>query len=231
MTQRWKDLLFLHWRFEEGAIAKTLPEGLRVDTFDGSAWVGIVPFQMEKVRVLGFPLPGKRSAFPELNLRTYVRDWKDRPGVWFYSLDAGAPFAVWGARVFFHLNYKNARMSVSVVDDSIHYRSERRNRHTENPIDEFIWRRPSEGLQTARPETLEYFLLERYRLFASNPRNEKLYTGTVSHEPYRFAPVTPDKWTAHLFPLNGFEPLERPPESCLASPGFPVRIHPLEKVS
>lgn len=228
MRQTWRDLLFLHWRFEPEEIQTTLPAGLSVDTFDGSAWVGVVPFRMEGIRLGRLPpLPGT-SSFPEMNLRTYVSDASGRPGVWFYSLEAGNRLAVFVARTFFHLNYRFAAMSATEGPNSIHYECRRAGAGRDEPLQVFEWNPPTPAeAREAEPGGLPHFLLERYRLFARHPRSGRLHTGLVSHEPYRFHETTPAVWSTRLFELNGFAPVERPPDSSLACPGFSVRIHPL----
>ena len=111
MAMRWHDLLFAHWPIPAERLRALVPPQLELDTFAGSAWLGIVPFRMSRVRLRGLPpLPGA-AAFPELNVRTYVRHRGERPGVWFFSLDADQPLAVEGARRLFHLNYQWAEMS------------------------------------------------------------------------------------------------------------------------
>src|SRR5260370_33667026 len=119
MFQRWVHLLFLHWKFDPEMVQQTLPRGLTVDTYGGMAWIGIVPFCMRRVRpaVVTF----RSSNFLELNLRTYVRDQNGRPGVWFYSLDANHPLAVWTARFLFGLPYQHAKMLVQRRDGEIEY--------------------------------------------------------------------------------------------------------------
>ena len=99
MTQRWNDLLFAHWRAPASQVVAQLPEGLHLDTFDGTAWLGVVPFWMDRIKVRGVPsIPGARS-FPELNMRTYVRDHRTgTPGVYFFSLDGANLLAVMVAR-------------------------------------------------------------------------------------------------------------------------------------
>ena len=106
MTQRWNDLLFAHWPVPAAQVAALLPDGLQVDTFEGSAWLGVVPFWMDRIKIRGVPpVPGARS-FPELNLRTYVRDQTTRSrGVYFFSLDASNLLAVAVARTFYNLPY------------------------------------------------------------------------------------------------------------------------------
>src|SRR5262245_4554326 len=110
MRMSWHDLLFAHWPVPVAAMRALVPAPLEVDTFDGAAWIGVVPFRMTRVGPLWLPpIPGV-SSFAELNVRTYVtRD--DKPGVWFFSLDAANPLAVRTARRFFHLPYFHAAMS------------------------------------------------------------------------------------------------------------------------
>jgi len=106
--QRWCDLLFAHWPVPVAALRHLVPEALTIQQFGGTSWVGVVPFRMEGVTMRGLPeMPGL-SAFLELNLRLYV-EYQGRPGVWFLSLDASNPPAVWAARTFFHLPYFRPR--------------------------------------------------------------------------------------------------------------------------
>jgi len=109
MFQQWRDLLFLHWEYPAEAIQATLPAGLFVDTFAGKAYLGVVPFFMQKIRPRFLPAVPGISDFMELNLRTYVHDRAGVPGVWFYSLDANQWLAVQVARNFFHLPYEYAK--------------------------------------------------------------------------------------------------------------------------
>ncbi len=228
MHQTWRDLLFLHWRYDPGPIEAKLPPTLSLETFDGSAWIGVVPFRMQDIRLGGLPAVPGTSAFPELNLRTYVKDARGRPGVWFFSLDAGSRLAVWTARTFFHLNYRKARMEVREGNEGlIHYRSTRS--EAGETAQEFCWSLPHEDdLSTAVEGTLEHFLIERYRLFAWTPSKRKLLTGTVRHRPYRIAPVPVERHSTRLFSLNGLEEPDGPPDSVLAAPGFEVEIFPME---
>ena len=120
MKQRWEDLLFAHWPCDMSQLRAQVPAALEIDTFDGQAWIGIVPFRMSGVRLRWVPpLPGT-SAFPELNVRTYVRAGARR-GVWFFSLDASSPAAVKAARWWFHLPYFHADMRVVADGDSVQY--------------------------------------------------------------------------------------------------------------
>ena len=126
MKQRWAHLLFLHWEFDPDVVQRSLPDGLTVDTHEGKAYMGVVPFYMERIRpVFCPPVPGV-SWFLELNLRTYVHDREGRPGVWFYSLDCNQWLAVKVARRFFNLSYEHAVMSSSILDGKLLYRSRRK---------------------------------------------------------------------------------------------------------
>ncbi len=125
MAQRWHDLLFAHWPVPAAEVRVLVPAGVEIDTFDGVAWLGVVPFRMSDVRLRGTPALPWLSFFPELNVRTYVvRDGK--PGVWFFSLDAGNIAAVAIARRWFHLPYFHASMHIAERDAWMHYQSARR---------------------------------------------------------------------------------------------------------
>ncbi len=127
MAQTWHDLLFAHWPVPIATLRPHIPTCLAIDTFEGQAWLAVVPFRMSGVRLRGTPAPWL-SAFPELNVRTYVAA-DGKPGVWFFSLDAGNPLAVAIARAWFHLPYFRARMSCEERNDWIEYKSERTHRH------------------------------------------------------------------------------------------------------
>jgi uncharacterized protein len=125
MLQTWRSLTFLHWRYEPEIIARTLPKGLSLDIFDGSAWVGLVPFVLAGVQPYGFPALPWISAFPETNVRTYVRDKDGERGVWFFTLEADRLAAVMLARTWYHLPYRWASMSVERKESVVHYQSKR----------------------------------------------------------------------------------------------------------
>src|ERR1700682_5420336 len=127
MAQSWHDLLFAHWQVNAAALRPHIPAQLAIDTFEGKAWLGVVPFRMSGVRLRWTPALPWLSAFPELNVRTYVTA-QDKPGVWFFSLDAANAVAVAAARLSFHLLYFNARMRCEEREGWIHYLSERTDR-------------------------------------------------------------------------------------------------------
>lgn len=170
MTQRWNDLLFAHWPLPASELTHLLPEGLTVDTFDGTAWVGVVPFWMDQIRMRRLPsIPGA-NRFPELNLRTYVRErHTNQPGVFFFSLDAASALAVSTARLFFRLPYYWARMKVDYEENrTIHYSSAR-----------LLSKRPAQFRASYRSlgkpcvkGGIESFLTERYALFTAGRRGE-----------------------------------------------------------
>src|SRR6185312_4553706 len=124
MRMEWHDLLFMHWPLPAALVRPLIPAALRLDTFDGWVWIGVVPFTMRGVRPRLAPAVPRLSAFCELNVRTYVTA-EHRPGVWFFSLDAANPLAVRAARLAFRLPYYDARMDSTRIGDAIRYQSVR----------------------------------------------------------------------------------------------------------
>lgn len=181
MLQKWHDLLFIHWPVPPDGLRSLVPADLEIDTFDGSAWVGVVPFRMSGVRVRRVPpLPGA-SAFPELNVRTYVTK-NGKPGVWFFSLDATSALAVAGARRLFHLPYFRAQISMTHAEDgSIRYRSSRTHRGAP-AADLRVFYKPVGDVFQARSGSLECFLTERYCLYAHHAG--QTYRSEIDHAPW-----------------------------------------------
>ena len=221
MFQRWEDLLFMHWRWEPAEIQRTLPNGLRVDTFGGTAWLGVVPFFMRGIRPAFFPAVPWLSNFLELNVRTYVTDAAGRPGVWFYSLDCNRMISVWTARTFFHLPYQHASMRGARSESNVHYFSRRRGAKEQS---EFNYQRTA-ATGVAPPGSLEFFLVERYRLFASD--RACVRSGRVHHHPYEISAAVVDSWSTDLFSLNGFAAPGRLPDHVVYSPGVSVEVYAL----
>ncbi len=223
MFQRWSELLFLHWKIDPAEIRRRLPEGLHVDTFGGYAWVGVVPFFMERIRPAGLPAVPWLSWFLELNVRTYVHDDMGRPGVWFFSLDCNQPLAVEFARRFFHLPYQHAAMAAERTDGGIVYHSRRRG----VPGSSAAFRYASGGdVHPADEGTLEWFLVERYLLFSTN-RAGRIFTGRVNHAPYRIASAQCPEWSAEPLRLNGFADPGGAPDSMLVADAVDVAVFPL----
>jgi len=181
MAQSWHDLLFAHWRVEEAALRRHIPAGLDIDTFEGRAWLGVVPFRMSGVKLRGTPAVPWLSAFPELNVRTYVVV-DGKPGVWFFSLDAANPITVAIARAWFHLPYFRARMSCRERDGWIEYSSERKHVGAASGVLQGRYR--SVGpVFLAQTGSLEHFLTERYCLYAATGEG-RLTRGEIHHAPW-----------------------------------------------
>ena len=163
MTQTWHDLLFAHWPVDERLLRDLLPAGLPLDMHDGAAWVGVVPFHMTNVAPRGVPSIPFVSAFPELNVRTYVT-LGGKPGVYFFSLDAGRAIAVAAARTLFGLPYYLAAMEVSTQGERVTYRSRRAS--AAPGTGEFVAEYRAIGpVRPPQPGTLAHFLTERYCLY------------------------------------------------------------------
>lgn len=228
MYQQWRDLLFLHWKYPASEIQATLPDGLFVDTFGGSAYLGIVPFFMRNIRPRFLPAVPGLSDFMELNLRTYVHDRAGVPGVWFYSLDANQRLAVKIARRFFHLPYEHARMkSHRPPDGRITFDSLRTGPRANGARCAFGYA-PGEDLPNPDPGSLEFFLVERYRLYSKAPSG--LQRGAVFHDPYPLCRPKRTEWDENLLAMDGFAPAGRPPDHAIMSRGVDVTIYPLEKI-
>jgi uncharacterized protein YqjF (DUF2071 family) len=224
MHQKWRDLLFLHWPIEADAVQATLPPGLMVDTWDGQAWLGVVPFRMRAIRPRGCPPLPHVSYFLEANVRTYVRDAQGRPGVWFYSLDANRRLAVWAARRFFSLPYFFARMAATKRADGAWDYRVARGTSTES---RFVYAGAGNPAPAA-PDSLEHFLVERYRLYSWRGAQRGLWTGEVEHVPYPCEQVQLGDADARLIGLAGFDTPTEPPAHALYSRGVDVRVRRIE---
>jgi uncharacterized protein YqjF (DUF2071 family) len=225
MRQRWDGLLFLHWPADATMLADRLPPGLHVDTFEGQAWLGVVPFFMARVRPAGLPPLPWLSWFLELNVRTYVHDDQGNPGVWFFSLDCNQPLAVEIARRAFHLPYHHASMRSKTTGGRIQYRSRRK---TPGALDaDYDYHKPN-ATNAAQAGSLEWFLVERYLLFSANTEGQ-LFRGQVHHSPYQIAPARCDQWSSEPLRLNGFPIPETPPVSMLAAAAVDVKVYPLTR--
>ena len=210
MHQNWGKLLFMHWRIDAELLRPLIPSQLSIDTFDGSAWIGEIPFTMWGIRASFLPpIPGA-SAFHELNVRTYVH-LNGVPGVWFFSLDAANRLAVWGARTFYHLPYFNADMSLTQQGNTIQYSSKRTDSLT---YGEFFAAEAGEisgvanaerfrslpraelnanwtigePLPQSSPGSIEFFLTERYCLYSLHRR--RIYRSRIFHEPWPLRTAT-----------------------------------------
>lgn len=190
LRMTWIDLAFLHWRVPLDMLRPLVPPGLAIDTYDGSAWVGIIPFEMRDVAPSGLPPIPTASDFPELNVRTYVSH-SGKSGVWFFSLDAGSWLAVMGARGAANLPYFHARMNCTRPGpDDVAYESERT--HPGATKAEFrAWYRPTGPVFTSEPNTFEHWCTERLCLF-STTREGGLQRLDIEHERWPLQPAVSD---------------------------------------
>lgn len=229
----WTDLLFLHWRVPADLLRPHIPDGLELDTFDGDAWLGVVPFHIRGLRPRWFPPVPGLSEFHETNLRTYVHFEGRDPGVWFFSLDAACLPAVEVARWKWHLSYFYAAMDVVRRDDRIWYRSHRRDRRSDARAEVEIEAAIGGPLldtpeSTATPGTLEHFLAERYILYAAAP-DDRLFTGRVWHRPYRLRSVDLIHCRETLSDVAG-TPVTNEPEHAMFCDGVEVDVFPLTTI-
>jgi uncharacterized protein YqjF (DUF2071 family) len=208
MLQTWNDLLFAHWPIDPDVLRRLMPRVLEPETFNGQAWVAVVPFWMSGVRLHRIPaLPGL-STFAELNVRTYV-NIDDKPGVFFFSLDAANRVAVEVARRWFHLPYLKARMAVRPDGEVIHYSSVRTDRRGK-PSELHGWYQPTGPVYRSDPGTLEHWLTERYCLYAID-RHERIYRADILHNPWPLQTAKADFTTQTMLASHGIVPIDQPP--------------------
>lgn len=215
MHQDWGKLLFMHWRVNETLLRPHVPSSLEIDTYGGSAWIGIIPFTMWDIRAFPPfvpPVPGLDS-MEELNVRTYVH-YKGEPGVWFFSLDANSRALVLGARTFFHLPYYNADIKIE-GKHKLKYRLKRRDEPA--AVFKAEWA-VGKALPKSQPGSREFFLTERYILYTEF--EGELFRARVHHEPYQL-------YEAELtsFASSMLEPLQIP------QPKTHPILHHVEEVS
>lgn len=184
MAQTWHDLLFAHWPVPPEIIRNLVPSQLPLDLFDGQCWLGIVPFWMSGVRARGLPAIPGLSRFAELNVRTYVT-LGEKPGVYFFSLDAANMPAVRAARAFYHLPYFYASMKAeAAAAEEIIYTSSRRDESAE-----FRGRyRPCAAVRLRERGTIEHWLTERYCLYTVH--HGRVYRGEIHHKPWPLQDAT-----------------------------------------
>jgi uncharacterized protein len=195
MDQDWRSLSFLHWRYEPAVVGQLLPAGVTLETFDGAAWVSLVPFLL-RVRIPRGPLLPWLGVFPETNVRTYVRGPDGESGIWFLSLDAPRRLAVWAARRTYHLPYHRSAMRLHHDGNTRSYASRRlsgAHRGASSSALVTLQERVSAHDLTA----LEIFLTARWRLYA--PLRGRIGTARVHHAPYRLWHATATDIDAGLF--------------------------------
>lgn len=196
--QTWVDLVFAHWPVPASELRPYVPKPLHIQEFDGTSWLGIVPFRMEGV--MRRPLPDLPwiSSFPEINVRLYVK-YEDKPGVWFLSLDATNSLAVWAARRYFHLPYYSARISIEKQGHRCHYKSRRKGA---NAIGFHGKYEPDSEPYEAEAGSLEHWLTERYCLYTKDSGGD-LYRAEVHHRPWQLQKAKADiAENTMLLPFN-----------------------------
>jgi uncharacterized protein YqjF (DUF2071 family) len=183
MGQTWVDLLFAHWAVPEATLRAVVPAAIPIDTFEGSAWIAITPFEVLGAHPRGLPPLPWLSRFPELNVRTYTTI-DGRPGIWFFSLDAARAAAAAAARLTYRLPYRHARMAIARSGARIDYRSRAVGARA-------VLRaayEPTGPATYAAPGTLEHFLTERYCLYAIDRRG-RVRRADIHHAPWPLQPA------------------------------------------
>lgn len=228
-TQKWQNLLFLHWEVPFEAVRQLVPAELEIDTFEGRCFVGLVPFRMREIRPAWLP---RRLAFNffETNVRTYVH-YRGRPGVYFFSLDANSRLAVWAARLGWSLPYFYAKMNGTAPTSELATVQTNRSTYScdRHGLKSHVDFRAPTSFETARIGTLEYFLLERYYLFVQ--RAKKIYVGQVHHAPYPFATADLLECYDQLVPAAGFPTQGQPPSLVHYSPGVDVEVFAIKRTA
>lgn len=220
MRMRWADLTFLHWRYRPDEVQRLLPRGLEVEPFDGSAWVGLVPFVMTARASRGPAVPWA-SFFPETNVRTYVRGPDGRTGIWFFSLDAARLGAVLVARAWYGLPYMWSRMGVRQQEEqgTIRYRCVRR--WPEAGVFSAVDVRLGDAIARVDVTDLEEFLTARFLLYSS-VRN-RLAAAPAHHAPWPLRRVAEVRVRDRLVEAAGLPPAREAPLT-LYSPGVDVEV-------
>lgn len=201
MRQHWGKLLFMHWPVRAELLRPLVPARLTLDTFEGDAWIGLVPFKMWGIRAKVLPPVPALSAFLELNVRTYVH-LDGVPGVWFLSCDASHALGVWGARKFYHLPYFNAQMSLRQHETTINFASRRTERDATRAEFRAEWT-IGEALPESAPDSLPYFLTERYCLYTAH--RDRIYRGRVAHAAWPLRRAELKTLDSTMFESHGLE--------------------------
>jgi uncharacterized protein len=220
MLHRWETLAFVHWPYPADAVQKLLPSGLEADTFDGVAWVGLIPFRLT-VTLPGIPPLPWVSSCPEINVRTYVLGPDGGPGIWFLSLEASRLSAVLMARRWYGLPYRWATMRLDRRGGTVWYESRRRWRGRRPR--ELICLSVEEEVETQDVGPLDVFLTARWRLYS--PYGQGLAATQVEHDPWPLHRARVLCVRDELIPAAGLPEPSGPPVA-LFSPGVSVRFAP-----
>lgn len=223
MKQTWYDLLFAHWKIDKKILKSYIPSELELDTFEGDAWIGVVPFRMSGIRLKLLPPIPFTSRFPEINVRTYVT-YDGKPGVYFFSLDATNYFAVKTARVFYHLPYYLANIKVMKIEDTVFYESKRRDSNNQSCFKG--WYKPTSSVYYSRQGSLEHWLTERYCLYTVHQNN--LFRCEIDHKPWPLQNAEAEILINSMIPIKEFS-MAHPPLLHF-SKHLDVRLWGLEKI-
>lgn len=216
-TQTWRELLFVHWSVDVDAMREVVPKELELDLHEGKAFVGCVPFVMKDIRSKWMPRFAGLN-FLETNLRTYVT-YRDRPGVYFFSLEASSRLAVKVARFIWKLPYFHATMTRHEAEGVTTYETVRR---SPDAARLFARYRVGEALGPSAPGSLEHFLLERYLLFSL--RDGEVLEGHVHHIPYPAHRAEVLELEESLVEAAGLPKTQGLPELAHFSPGVDVEV-------
>ena len=223
--QTWGKFLFMHWRLPAERLRAAVPAELELDTYEGEAWIGVLPFTIWNMRASFLPPVPGLSEMHELNVRTYVH-YKGVPGIFFFSLDATSLLAVIGARTFFLLPYYTADMSLKQEGDRIIYHSRRTHANAPAAVFDATWQIGS-PLEAAQPGSLDFFLTERYCFFTVH--EGAVYRCRIHHPPWPLSTASVSTYhstmiESHGLPTPSGEPLLHYAEE------LTVDIWPLERV-
>lgn len=177
MTQTWENLLFCHWPVEYDVIRQHVPAELELDTYEGRCWIGIIPFQVNKMRLRKMPPVPYLRTYLELNVRTYV-SYKGVPGVYFFTLDADKSLAVLGGKVGALLPYREAKIKMTKKRGFVHFESDACGPDWMKGKLKLHYQ-PVSRAYSPSADSLEYWLFERYCFFTIGKKN--IYRGDIHH--------------------------------------------------
>ena len=223
LSQRWDDLLFLHWPISESALRLTLPNDLKVDLFDDRAWISVVAFKLTNLKIFPFRQLAWND-FLEVNLRTYVIGPDGQRGVWFYSLDSSDLLATWGARLLFGLPYHKS--NISMCRETTGYVWESRRKSSEGFTSASISASTTFSNVSDCKNSLSDFLLERYCFWSKRKSSYFSFPSFVEHRPYDPVGLEDARYSGDLFRAQGLEEPECHPVLSHYCRGFDVVASP-----
>jgi uncharacterized protein len=220
LRQQWQELAYFHWPYDPDIVQRLLPADVTIDTFDGQAWVGLVPFEMRNVRIGPTPPIPWLGSFFEVNVRTYVVDRHGRRAVWFFSLDVPRSAIVAVARTAFALPYCWASGDHRVEGDHHRYRLQRRRPHDTTAMADIDF---TVGHPIAPDDVtpLEHFLTARWALLTQ--RMGRIVHGRVDHQRWPLRRIDSYRVQQTVIEAAGLPTPSGEPHT-LYSPGVDVRV-------